>query len=148
MSHHDPEVRWYRDVSLLRSNIDARQSGSNITDLRSRFSPCFAIVVSLIAGERGPRCESLQSPDRDRCTAPQTSSLTYPQPQIHACGRAYQAPMPISGRSLPLSPAHLSSLSSSSFRSYLNEVQSVACRRLLPGSRAASGNRIGTTTWT
>src|SRR5271165_3908716 len=80
MSHHDPVVRWYRDVSLLRSNIDARQSGSNITDLRSRFSPCFAIVVSLIAGERGPRCESLQSPDRDRCTAPQTGLAFQPLP--------------------------------------------------------------------
>ena len=36
--------------------------------------------------------------------------------------------MPISGRSLPQSPAHLSSLNSSSFRSYLNEVQSIASR--------------------
>jgi hypothetical protein len=58
----------------------------------------------------------------------------YPQLQTHACGRAYQAPMSTSGRSLPQSPAHLSSLTSSSFRSYLNEVQSVACGRLLTRS--------------
>src|SRR5260370_25368564 len=87
----------------------------------------------LVAGERGPRCESLQSPDRDRGIAPKTASLTYPQPQTHAFGRAYQAPMPISGRSLPQSPAHISSLTSSSFRSYLNEAQSVAS-----GKRARS----------
>ena len=37
-----------------------------------------------------------------------------------------QAPMPTSGRSLPQSPANLSSLTSSSFRSYLNEAQSFA----------------------
>ena len=36
--------------------------------------------------------------------------------------------MPISGRSLPQSPAHLSSLNSSSFRSYLSEAQSIASR--------------------
>src|SRR5579864_3592291 len=53
-------------------------------DLRSRFSPRFAMVFVLVAGERGPSRESLQSPDRDRCTAPKTSSLTYPLPQTHA----------------------------------------------------------------
>ena len=46
--------------------------------------------------------------------------------------------MPISGRSLPQSPAHLSSLTSSSFRSYLNEVQSVASRRLERAERSAT----------
>ena len=125
-------LRRYRDVNLLRSNIDAgrirlqhhRSAFSLLSSLRPWSSP-------FVAGERGPRRESLQSPDRDRCTAPQTSSLTYPQPQTHACGRAYQAPMPTSSRSLPQSPAHLSSLASSSFRSYLNEVQSIACGQQL-----------------
>src|SRR5271166_2958316 len=122
-------IGWYRDVNLLRANIDARRI--RLQHHRSALSLLSSLChgLLLVAGERGPRRESLQSPDRDRCTAPQTSSLTYPQPQTHAWGRAYQAPMPVSGRSLPRSPAHLSSLSSSSFRSYLNEVQSVASRR-------------------
>jgi hypothetical protein len=83
----------------------------------------------------------LQSPDRDRCTAPQTSSLTYPLPQPHASRQAHQAPMPTSGRSLPLPPAHLSSLIPSSFRSYLNEAQSIASRRSpLFSPKAVSGS--------
>jgi hypothetical protein len=59
-----------------------------------------AIIVSLCAGERGPRRESLQSPNRDRCARLQASSLTCPLPQTHAFRRAHQAPMPTSGRSL------------------------------------------------
>src|SRR5713226_3417592 len=114
-------IRWYRNVNLLRTNIDAScirlQYHRSALPLLS--SLCHGLL--LVAGERGPRCASLQSPDRDRCTAPQTSSLTYPQPQTHASRRAHQAPMPISGRSLPQPPAHTSSLISSSFRSYLNE---------------------------
>jgi hypothetical protein len=40
-------IRWYRDVNLLRSNIDGRCIGSNTIDLRSRFSPRFAMLFSL-----------------------------------------------------------------------------------------------------
>src|ERR1700693_707244 len=119
-------IRWYRDINLLRANIDARR-----IRLQYHRSPLPLLSslrhgLLLVAGERGPRRESLQSPDRDRCTAPQTSSLTYPLPQTHASRRAHQAPMPTSGRSLPLPPAHLSSLTPRSFRSYLNEAQSIA----------------------
>ena len=57
------------------------------------FSFCLAIIVSLCAGERGPRRESLQSPNRDRCTLLQVSSLTCPPPRTHAFRRARQAPM-------------------------------------------------------
>jgi hypothetical protein len=40
-------IRWYRDVNLLRSNIDAAASGSNTIDLRSCFSFRFAMIFSL-----------------------------------------------------------------------------------------------------
>jgi hypothetical protein len=52
----------------------------------------------------------LQSPHRDRCTLLQTSSLNCPLPQTHALQRARKAPMSVSGRSLPPSPAPISSL--------------------------------------
>ncbi len=122
-------IWWYRDENLLRANIDA--SRIRLQYHRSALPLLCSLRhgLLLVAGERGPRRESLQSPDRDRCAAPQTSSLTYPQPQTHAYRRAHQAPMPTSGRSLPQSPAHISSLNPSSFRSYLNEAQSIACRK-------------------
>ena len=48
--------------------------------------------------------------------------------------------MPTSGRSLPPPPAHLSSITPSSFRSYLNEAQSIASRKLpLISHRPVSG---------
>jgi hypothetical protein len=75
--------------------------GSNSADLRTACSFRLAIIVSLCAGERGPRRESLQSPNRDRCARLQASSLTCPPPQTHAFRRAHPAPMPTSGRSLP-----------------------------------------------
>ena len=92
-------IRWYRNVNLLRANIDACR-----IRLQHHRSPLPLLSslrhgLLLVAGERGPRRESLQSPDRDRCTAPQTSSLTYPLSQTHASRRAHQAPMPTSGRS-------------------------------------------------
>src|ERR1700737_1090113 len=65
-------------------------SGSSTTALHSRFSRLFAIVFSL-CGERGPRRETLQSPNRDRCCCQHTSSLTCPLPQTHAFRRASQS---------------------------------------------------------
>src|ERR1700722_19180694 len=44
--------------------------------------------------------------------------------------RAHPAPMPTSGRSLPRSPALISSLTSCSFRPYLSEAQSFASGKL------------------
>src|SRR6202051_1821539 len=104
-------------------------SGSSTTALHSRLSRFFAIVFSLCE-ERGPRRETLQSPNRDRCCCQQPSSLTCPLPRTHAFRRASQAPLRTSGRSLPHSHAPLSSLISSSFRPCLGGAQSIAYRNV------------------
>ena len=57
-------------------------------------------------------------------------------------GRAHQAPMPTSGRSLPQSPAHLSSLTSSSSRPYLSEAQSFASRKPIWGGDRPGDHRL------
>src|ERR1700694_5701948 len=65
-------------------------SGSSTTALHPHFSHFFAIVFSL-CGERGPRRETLQSPNRDRCCCQQMSSLPCPLPRTHAYRRASES---------------------------------------------------------
>jgi hypothetical protein len=98
------------DLTLEDARTAFAFLASRIAERRSRFSPRFSHGRLLITGECGPRCDSLQSPHRDRCPLLQTSSLNCPLPQTHALQRARKAPMSVSGRSLPPSPAPISSL--------------------------------------
>jgi hypothetical protein len=83
-----PYDQYDGGISSAPTSIPAA-FGSNRTGLHDRFSRLLAIALSL-CGERGLRCETLQSPNRDRCRCRQTSSLICPLPQTHAFRRAYK----------------------------------------------------------